>query len=78
MLHELRTIDGLQPSTVRSNVFHPLVVTDQYQETDTFQQWVEKSLTAIGDISNNWWRYFQQPLNYSFFQWNLLLRALQM
>ena len=47
MLHELRTIDGFQPSTVRSNVFHPLVVTDQYQETDTFQQLVEIFPTAV-------------------------------
>ena len=34
----------------------------------TFQRSVKKTSTAVGDISINRWRYFQQPLNYSFVQ----------
>ena len=34
----------------------------------TFQQSVEKSPTAGGDISINRWRYFQRPLNYALFR----------
>ena len=70
------TVYLLQTYGVMSSApwFLPLEI----QDAETVQWSVEKSLTAVGDISINWWRYFQQPLNYSFFQWNLLLRALQM
>ena len=40
----------------------------EIQDADTVQWSVEKSPTAVGDISINRWRYFQQPLNYSFVQ----------
>ena len=42
----------------------------------TFQQSVEKSPTAGGDISINGWRYFQRPLNNSLFQDNLAFEGI--
>ena len=60
------TVYLLQTYGVMSSVpwFLPLEI----QDAATVQWSVEKSLTAVGDISINRWRYFQQPLNYSFVQ----------
>ena len=60
------TVYLLQTYGVMSSApwFLPLEI----QDAETVQWSVEKSLTAVGDISINRWRYFQQPLNYSFVQ----------
>ena len=60
------TVYLLQTYGVMSSApwFLPLEI----QDADTVQWSVEKSPTAVGDISINRWRYFQQPLNYSFVQ----------
>ena len=56
------TVYLLQTYGVMSSApwFLPLEI----QDADIVQWSVEKSPTAVGDISINWWRYFQQPLNY--------------
>ena len=60
------TVYLLQTYGVMSSApwFLPLEI----QDAETVQRSVEKSPTAVGDISINRWRYFQQPLNYSFVQ----------
>ena len=47
--------------------FAPWFLPLEIQDADTVQWSVEKSPTAVGDISINRWRYFQRPLNHFFF-----------
>ena len=58
---------GISVQTVRYKVRCTLVRSFLLCVSATSQQSVEKSPTAVGDISINRWRYFQQPLNYSLF-----------
>ena len=55
------TVYLLQTYGVMSSApwFLPLEV----QDAETVQRSVEKSPTAVGDISINQWRYFQRPLD---------------